>query len=222
MRLWFVVEITRRIVLSSGLILGFWTLFTSAAFPVWATGFAAALLGYAFLPREAVPEGGKTMSFIPAIFGVDLASLIFIVPMALLTMFAEIDPGQPTALTISFITLPFFLLGIFLSYIAARNACFWWEGNSGGVTLASPMRRRELMSGDVKSIRDHTFRLPGWVWWVLTMFGGIRGAGITLMHKDRNSSYLKIDLSDGSKLTLPIDGYPEADKLRTFLARLAT
>ncbi len=213
MRRWCLVEIFRRFALHIGLGAG---LFISFVLHLSGTGWMILFLSlgiYIFMPRENVPKNAHAMEFLPAIFAPDLVSAILIVPMLVLTLASYVNTPMPAWWMVAMLVAPLIICGLLLSWIIIRNACLRVQIEQDQITLSNWQKTFHLTHHDIAKIRPHTFKLPNWVWAILVLFGGPREAGAALLHSGRNSQYLKITLSSGTTLTLPLDGFAHPEKL---------
>ena len=213
MRHWCLAEILRRFTFLAGLTTGIFLLFSQSGLVAGGITVLAALIAYVVLPREKPPPTAHSMEFMPTILGPDLISAILIVPMLLLTLAAGLQDGIPEWWMVAIFTATPILGGLFLTVIIIRNASLWLliEGNK--VIFTNWRKSFELTPDTVKEIRMHSFKLPDWVWTLLSLFGGPRGAGTALLHRGRVSQFLKLKLNSGETLTMPLNGFSGALQL---------
>lgn len=208
MRNWFIVELFRRVVLAAGLMLAGYGMLEDWPLPNTGLIVAIAFASYIFMPREQRTPDAETMAFIPAVYGLDLAGLLLSLPLMVVTMAAEFDPGMPDGWMVAIFVLPVIIAGWVLFWMAARNASLWVASQDDHLRIATAEKFYCIQLGDIEAIEPHSFSMPKWSWMLLALFGGPRGAGMALLHGGRKASYLKFRLRDGRRFTLPADEFP--------------
>jgi len=62
-------------------------------------------------------------------------------------------------------------------------------------------------------------RLPKWISTALILVGGIRGAGVALLHGDRTTHTLRLERHDGSSVAIAADALPGIEPVLSAIDR---
>jgi hypothetical protein len=183
--------------------------------PGWATVCATAGLAlYALLPRPCPPRGALFAERMPSVWMPDLVTLILTLPFLagpFVIAAREEWLGGPWALML--FLWPPGLIALVIAWVATRHQCGWVVLHRDAVDLRSVYGTTHLPFDAIASVRPVERGLPRWVPAALTAFGGVRGAGIALLHGDRKSHAAVIALRGGDDIHVPLDAFPQMDRV---------
>jgi len=200
------IEIARRIGLQVGIvtaaILGIGHGQTLAALASLSAGLAV----YIAIPRPQLAADTLYAAPIPSIYAPDfLAALL--APVFLALPFIVAAHEENTGL-IPGLMLMAWLPGamvLYIHWIAARYQCLWLQIEADGLTLGTMRGTRHISFADIDSARTALKRPPRWLASALTIFGGLRGAGIAALHGHRRAHWLILHHHNGTRTRIPLD-----------------
>ena len=174
----------------------------------------AGLAVYVLLPRPRVPEGAMIVERMPSVFVPDLlAALLATTFLAMPFIIVAHEPwlGGPGGLML-FMWLPG-LVALAIYWIAASSQCHWVRLDDHGLAVSTILGRTEVAFGDIALVRPEVKYPPRWLGPLLVLFGGIRGAGVAVLHGYRPRHALLIDRRGGGTIRLPADAFPDGAAL---------
>lgn len=210
MRVTGLVELLRRAAALALFVIAATQGFADLRAPHWgaAAGWAlAALAVYILVPRPAVPAGALRFETMPAIvmpdmLGFLLGTTFFALPLVVMASEEALREGLWILVAVMW------LLGsaaLAIHVIAARNAVSWIVLRDDGFTVATLWAVSDFAFADIARVVPVARRLPRWVGTALFLFGGIRGAGVALLHADRVAHAIDIVGKDGTRLRFAAD-----------------
>lgn len=195
----------------------------AAGYSAWlvaAIALVIALLIYILLPRPAPPEGAYFVERLPSVYmpdllGALLATTFFALPFIVAAWDSSLGgPWGPMLLT----GLPG-AISLLIFWIAARYQCYWVLLEADRLLVATIRHRVALPLGEIANVRGEVRRPPRWLAPLLVLFGGLRGAGVALLHGNRPMHLLIVERRRGAPIRLPVDSFPALPKLLTDLDR---
>ncbi|MDY6860341.1 MAG: hypothetical protein SWN98_13500 [Pseudomonadota bacterium] len=200
------VEIARRVGLQAGIvaaaILGIGHSQALAALASLAAGIAL----YIAIPRPQPAAGTLYAARIPSIYAPDfLAALLAPVFLALPFIVAVREENADLIPGLMLMTwLPGSMV-LYIHWIAARYQCLWLQIEADGLTLGTMHGARHIAFAEIDSARTAVKRPPRWLPSALTLFGGLRGAGIAALHGHRRAHWLILHHNNGTRTRIPLD-----------------
>lgn len=209
------IEIARRAGVAAGLVSASVLWLGYGNWQIALVLFVIALGLYRLLPWPSAPEGAFRMERMPAIHMPDLFATILSTPCLALP-FIITAPGHEAMAPWGPILLlwPVAVPGLWVYWIAARNACFWVRTGQGAMDVGSMYGTDSVRFSEITQAQPRQRRLPRWVSALLALFGGPRGAGAAILHGDRTSHSLLLVRPTGRDIVLPEDGFPGIKTIR--------
>jgi len=200
------IEIARRVGLQVGIvaaaILSIGHGQPLAALASLSAGFAV----YIAIPRPQRAADRLYASPIPAIYAPDfLAALLAPVFLALPFIVAASEENAGLLPGLMLMAWPPGAMVLYIHWIAARYQCLWLKIETDGLTLGTMRETRHIAFADIDSARTAVKRPPRWLAPALTIFGGLRGAGIAALHGHRRAHWLVLHHNNGTRTHIPLD-----------------
>lgn len=207
-------EILRRVLAEGALIAA---AILGAGYGGWTIAAVLAVLGlaiYVLVPRPQAPVGafhsGRFAAVhMPDLMGAMLVTLFLALPFIIVAQDGWI--GMPWGLMVLLWTPGLMAVAIFV--IAIRQQCYWLLFEGDGIVLSTTRGTRRVGFAQIARIFREGRRLPAWVSGALMLFGGVRGAGVALLHGARQSTNLTLELRDGERIRLPMDAVEGGEKI---------
>jgi len=215
-----VIEILRRVAALALLVFAVVAYFGSLGTLPAAAAAIAGILIYVGLKRPQVPRDAFRHEPMPSVYMPDLLGFVIGVPLFSLSfVVVASDPllSGVWPIYVLFWVPASFSIVIFI--IAARYATSWVRVSADGLEVTRFGKTTELPFADIAAARLGLRRLPKWVSIALTVFGGIRGAGVALLHGHRATHTLWLERRDGSSVPIAADALPGIEPVLSALDR---
>jgi hypothetical protein len=108
---------------------------------------------------------------------------------------------------------------LYIHWIAVRYQCLWLKIETDGLTLGTMRETRHIPFADIDSAQTAVKGPPRWLASALTIFGGLRGAGIAALHGHRRAHWLVLHLNNGTRTRIPLDALLHRKELFRALER---
>jgi len=208
------VEILRRVALELSLVVA---AVAGIGYGAWIRAGLAAAVGvviYVTLPRPHPPARAWYVERMPSVYMPDLlAALLVTTFLALPFIIAAWDsalgsPWGPLLMT----GLPAVISAV-IFWIAASYQCRWILLSRDRLTVATIRGTVETPLPEIVQVRGEVRRPPVWLAPLLVLFGGLRGAGIAMLHGHTPRHILVVERNAGPPVRLPVDSFPHLPKL---------
>jgi hypothetical protein len=217
-----IIELARRAVCLALLVAAVLTTFGDMRDPAWISGLGVALAGiaiYVLVPRPRIPPGALHHERMPAVVMPDVVGFLLagtFIALPLVVMASDPAMDGKSWLLVLWVLAPF---GLLILWIAANHACTWVRLRTDGIEIATARRIVGMPFADIARISTRVRTLPAWVGAALALFGGLRGLGIALLHARRARTSIVFERHNGESVELPVDAFPELDRLARTVAR---
>jgi len=218
-----VIELGRRAISLALFVIAVVQTFTDLRAPSWTSGLLWGGLGvatYVLIPRPSIPDKALRHEAIPATVMPDVLGFLFgitffALPLVIINSEAWLEGVWQ-------IPAMFAIPGLFalvVLYMAARYACSWVQLRKDGLLIANLWTIVDLPFKEITKVNAIERRLPRWVGWALVAFGGLRGAGVALLHANRAAHYLDFERETGPPVKFNVDALPDIKRLVSVLKR---
>lgn len=171
---------------------------------------ALALAVYILVPRPTRPDGALGYAAMPAIVMPDvLGFLLGMVFFGLPFLMADDAALQEGIWIIGAVMWGMGGFALAILIIAARYAVSWVLIKPDGLVIANLWAIHDMPFAEIASVRPRERRLPRWVSAALILFGGVRGAGVALLHGNRVAHSIEFLRRDGARLRIGIDAFED-------------
>ncbi|MCB1389932.1 MAG: hypothetical protein KDK12_12455 [Rhodobacteraceae bacterium] len=214
------IEVLRRLALQVALVLAATAGFGASDWGMALLWAGVGIATYVVLPRPKPPEGAMIVARMPSVYMPDLVAALLattFLAMPFIIAAREAWLGGPWGLML-FMWLPG-LVALLIYWIAAKSHCHWLLLDDRTLHLTTIHGRDEIALADIALVRPEVRYPPRWLGPLLVLFGGIRGAGIALLHANRPSHALIVERRGGASIRLPADAFPDGRKLLRRLDR---
>lgn len=213
-------ELTRRMVVLACLVGAAILLFGHGQGALASLAAAFGIGVYLFLPRPRPPEGALFAERMPSVHMPDLAGLILAVPfLSIPFIVSALEPWMGGPWGLMLFMWPPGLIALAIFWFASGYQCSWILLRPDGVDLTNMRGTRRLDFSDIRRVRFAATGLPRWVSGALFLLGGVRGAGIALLHGNRKSHSAVVELRSGGAVRLPLDAFPDMDRVLTAMVK---
>lgn len=208
------IELARRAV---ALVLAVAAATAALGYGRWDIATATVVLAaaaYGLLPRPKLPPGALHHERLPSVYMPDLLGLLLattFLSAPFIVSAREGWSGVPWGLML--LMWPPGLIALAIFWVAAGYQCLWVLVGPHALTVNTRRGTAVLPYESITGVSTDTTRPPRWLGPLLILFGGWRGAGVAILHANRQSHWIVIERRDSPPLRLPADAFPAARKI---------